>query len=141
MFKFDVKCDVHIHLPEHQDDKPPSWSKDILRVLLAMSSTLRGLEKSMSELDDRLDRLEAGQAKIATATAGLLVDYTSNTAELQKLRDELAAGQVMSQAQKDRFDALLGKNDEFGQKLEELDNMTPPPPPVEGNGDGTGTGG
>jgi hypothetical protein len=135
MFKFDVKVDVHVHLPH--DDVPPSWAKQLL-------SRMLGLEMIMSKIEDKLNVYEAALTKIGTAVDGVATDVGALATEITALKEQIANGGLTPEieAKMDDFGARLQA---AADKLEAVDALNPATPPANpgdaGNGEaGTGNG-
>ncbi len=127
-----VNVTININVNSKTDDeRPPSWARDIANVVRGVAVELglvrNTVGQAMADIDDKLDRLEASQAKMGTAIQGLGGDLTRNTEEITKLKDELANAGGLSAEQKERFERLIGVNEAPATTLEQLDALNKDP--------------
>jgi hypothetical protein len=131
MFKFDVKVDVHVHLPN--SEVPPRWARELLTKML-------GLESSMTKIEEKLNVYEQGLVRIGTAVDGIATDITGMAAEIVSLKEQIANGGLTPE--------LEAKMDDFGtrltaaaEKLEAVDALNPATPPANPGDAGNGEAG
>jgi hypothetical protein len=133
MFKFDVKIDVHVHLPE--GEVPPPWAKLLLSKML-------GLEMTMGKIEDKLNVYEGALTKIGTSVDGVASDIAAMAAEIVALKEQIANGGLTPELET-RMDDFGTRLQTAADKLEAVDALNPATPPANpgdaGNGEaGTG---
>jgi hypothetical protein len=131
MFKFDVKIDVHVHLP--QSEVPPLWARELLHKML-------GLETTMSKIEDKLNVYEQALTSIGNSVSGIQGDIAGMATEITALKEQIANGGLTPE--------LEAKMDDFGTRLQAaadtlagVDALNPATPPANPGDAGNGEAG